>query len=164
MTFVDHVPDRLVTELVYQHLPSWHAVACYFDWRRQYAARVRDEEFAKAKDSRVGRSLARTGAVLTNEGWVIPTGPLNPRIIDQPGTTMMSPREIEEQARNDEEVRQQRADHELAVLYEDLAIFGLQWQAVMNQTQATRRQLLKARGRSEEREAYMVRWHGDHPH
>lgn len=164
MKFVDHVPDHLVTDLVYRHLSSWHAVACYFDWRKHYAAKVRDEEFAKAKASRAGRVLARTGAVLTDEGWVIPSGPSNPRIIDQAGDELVSAADVRRQEQVDAEVDDVRVEHETSVLAEDLFVFGRQWEAVTAQTQKTRRLLLAVRGRSEQREAYMARWHGDHPH
>jgi hypothetical protein len=154
--FVDHVPDHEVTRLVYQNLPSWHAVGCYFDWRKHYAAEQRKREG-------IGRVWG--GRVLTEQGWVIPSGPLNPRIIDQAGTDVMSPRDIAEQERTDAEVDDTRVEHELAVLNEDMAIFGMQWLAVFEGRKgsgAALRALREVNGQSEQREAFMARWHADH--
>lgn len=165
MKFVDHVPDHLVTDLVYRHLPSWHAVACYFDWRRHYALKVMSEQATKAANSVAGRNLRKGGAVLTAEGWVLPTGRFNPRIIDAETNALIE--DIERQVRIDAEVDNVRVDHETAVLAEDLAIFGMQWHAVFEGRKGAGRALRALRevdGHSEQREAYMVRWHGDHPH
>lgn len=164
MRFVDHVPDHEVTRLVYRHLPSWHAVGCYFDWRKHYAQQMKDADFAKAKASRAGRALARQGAVLTDAGWVLPSGPTNPRIIDEPGTELMSPREIAKQERIDAEVNYVRQEHETAVLDEDLAGFGRQWLAIVDGDADEARLLIVLDGHSEQREAFMARWHADrHP-
>lgn len=165
MKFVDHVPDHVVTGLVYLHMPSWFAVACYFDWRKHYALKVYAEQRAKAVETPVGKLMQRGGAVLTDEGWVLPTGPLNPRVIDQPGEAVLDLAAQREQEHTDAEVDDTRVEHEQSVLAEDIWLFATQWDAVITQTQKTRRRLLAARGRSEEREAYMVRWNAENgPH
>jgi hypothetical protein len=154
VNFVPHVPDQVVTALTYRHMPSWFAVACYFDWRKHYAAEQLEREG-------IGRQRA-DGSVLTEQGWLLPRSEVNPRLIDMGDHPVVGD---PEQEAVDAQVDQARADHEAAVLHEDMAIFSMQWNAVITQTQKTRRALLAVRGLSEEREAFMVRWHGDHgPH
>jgi hypothetical protein len=157
MTFIAHVADHHVTELVYRHLPSWHAVGCYFAWREHYAAKQRAAEG-------IGRRR-RDGSVLTEQGWLLPRGALNPRILEEPGTALMSPREVAEQERIDAEMRWQQGEHETAVLHEDLAVFGMQWRAVVEVRPSAYLELMRCSGRSEEREAFMARWHAENaPH
>jgi hypothetical protein len=59
----------------------------------------------------------------------------------------------------------QQEDHELAVLAEDMAIFAWQWTAIIEDDATALDQLHDAQARSEEREAFMVRWHAaNRPH
>lgn len=160
MSFVPHVRDAFVTDLVYVHMPSWFAVACYFDWRKHYAAeQLRRELMANPAKY---RRLHAAGAVLTENGWVIPTGPENPRILEEPGDALITAEDAALQARNDAEVAQAREDHEAAVLYEDMAIFSMQWRATVDGSKRAAGQVRKAQARSEEREAFMARWIVEH--
>jgi hypothetical protein len=67
---IEHVRDERAADVMYRHLPSWRAVGCYFAWREHYAAQQR----SKVK---IGRRR-RDGSVLTEAGWLVPSGPLNP--------------------------------------------------------------------------------------
>jgi hypothetical protein len=51
------------------------------------------------------------------------------------------------------------------VLAEDMAIFAWQWTAIIEDDATALDQLHDAQARSEEREAFMVRWHAaNRPH
>lgn len=154
MNFVPRVPDELVTRLMYRHMPSWHAAGCYFDWRLHY----REQQLKREGIGRIGPG----GAVLTEQGWLIPTGRANPRVIE---SSSVPARRDREQDAVDAEVRQQEIDHEAAILDEDMAVFVRQWRAVIEGSPSAYVELRRSSGRSEEREAFMARWHADHqPH
>jgi len=55
-----------------------HEVAAYRLWQRECATAAANIAFKRAAKS----PLRRGGLVLTDKGWEIPTGPLNPRVIE----------------------------------------------------------------------------------
>jgi hypothetical protein len=69
--------------------------------------------------------------------------------------------EQHDQARIDAEVDLAREEHEAALLAEDLWLFGRQWCAVVEGEGMAWMAVLRSSGRSEEREAFMARWHAE---
>jgi hypothetical protein len=153
MSYVEHIRDAVVTDLVYRHLSSWHAVGCYFAWREHHA---REELKRLPIGKRVGQGHTRRR--LTEHGWLIDAGPLNARVIDE-RPPVLALVEQQDQARIDAEVDLAREEHEAALLAEDLWLFGRQWCAVVEGEGMAWMAVLRSSGRSEEREAFMARWH-----
>jgi hypothetical protein len=65
MSYVEHIRDAVVTDLVYRHLSSWHALGCYFAWREHHA---REELKRLPIGKRVGQGHTRRR--LTEHGWL----------------------------------------------------------------------------------------------
>lgn len=99
-----------------------HEVAAYRLWCREADAR---EQLRHADhNSKLTRMVGgRGGKVLTDNGWVIPNGPLNPRVIDQ-DTPPMTTREVMKERQVQLEVAEAADNHEYAVRTADMWNFA----------------------------------------
>jgi hypothetical protein len=95
-----------------------HEAVAYRLWCKEAKAAALERDRARAAQLRAAGRV-QGAMILTENGWELPSGPLNPRVIDQ-ASHALTPYEAATEAAIQAQVNAAAADHEHAVLAGDM--------------------------------------------